>query len=86
MYPEKAMKILEEGFEDSMTVMNFTSKQMRVVLRTTNKLERINREFKDALTLFRYFPTWLLYNDLWGLWQWNAMTHLELKNYSIYKT
>ena len=28
MYLEKAMKILEEGFEDSMTVMNFTSKQM----------------------------------------------------------
>ena len=65
MYRKKAMKILEEGFEDSMTVMNFTSKQMRVALRTTNKLEKNKTvNLKDALTLFRYFPTWLLNNDL----------------------
>ena len=49
-----------------MTVMNFTSKQMRVALRTTNKLERINREFKRRSDVIQIFPTWLLYNDLWG--------------------
>ena len=63
---EKAMKILEEGFEDSMTVMNFTSKQMRVALRTTNKLERINREFKRRSDVIQIFPNMASVQRLMG--------------------
>lgn len=53
---EKAVKILEDGFEDCMTVMNFAGKTMRVILRTTNKLERINREFKRRSDVIQIFP------------------------------
>lgn len=52
---EKAMLILEEGFEDSMTVMNLP-KYIRVVVRTTNILERTNRELKEGQMLYKYFP------------------------------
>ena len=60
------MKVLEEGFEDSMTVMNFTSKQMRVALRTTNKLERINREFKRRSDVIQIFPNMASVQRLMG--------------------
>jgi len=52
---EKSMTILENGFEDSMTVMCLPE-YMRVVLRTTNILERLNRELKRRSDVIQVFP------------------------------
>lgn len=52
---EKAMRLLEEGFEDAMTVMNLP-KYIRIVLRTTNILERLNRELKRRSDVIQIFP------------------------------
>lgn len=52
---EKAMAILESGFEDSMTVMCLPE-YIRIVLRTTNILERLNRELKRRSDVIMVFP------------------------------
>lgn len=51
----KAMEILDKGFEDSMTVMRLPD-YIRVVLRTTNVLERLNRELKRRSDVIQVFP------------------------------
>ena len=51
----KAMEILDKGFEDSMTVMCLPD-YIRVVLRTTNVLERLNRELKRRSDVIQVFP------------------------------
>lgn len=51
----KAVKILEQGFEDSMTVMQLPE-YMRLKLRTTNWIERLNREFKRRADVIQIFP------------------------------
>jgi len=52
---EKSMKILEDGFEDSMTVMCLPE-YIRIVLRTTNIIERLNRELKRRSDVIQVFP------------------------------
>ena len=52
---EKAMRLLDEGFEDSMTVMALP-KQIRITLRSTNILERLNRELKRRSDVIQVFP------------------------------
>ena len=52
---EKAMEILDEGFEDAMTVM-MLPKYIRIALRTTNILERLNRELKRRSDVIQIFP------------------------------
>lgn len=52
---EKAMGILEGGFEDSMTVMCLPE-HIRIVLRTTNVIERLNRELKRRSDVIQVFP------------------------------
>ncbi|HIU25669.1 MAG TPA: transposase, partial [Candidatus Copromorpha excrementigallinarum] len=52
---EEAMQILEEGFEDAMTVMCLPE-YIRIVLRTTNILERLNRELKRRADVIQIFP------------------------------
>lgn len=52
---EKAMEILEAGFEDSMTIMCLPE-HVRIVLRTTNLVERLNRELKRRSNVIMIFP------------------------------
>ena len=49
------MEILDEGFEDAMTVM-MLPKYIRIALRTTNILERLNRELKRRSDVIQIFP------------------------------
>jgi len=52
---EKAMCCLDEGFEDAMTVMVFPEK-MRRELRTSNHIERLNKELKRRSNVIGVFP------------------------------
>lgn len=51
----RAMDILEKGFEDSMTVYGLPE-YIRITVRTTNILERMNREFKRRSDVIQIFP------------------------------
>lgn len=52
---EKAMKKLDEGFEDAMTIIDLPG-NTQVILRTTNILERLNRELKRRSDVIQVFP------------------------------
>ena len=49
------MQILDNGFEDSMTVMVLPNKY-RITLRSTNVLERENRELRRREKVIQIFP------------------------------
>jgi len=51
----KAMKTLEEGFEDAIAVLALPGKYRRR-LRTTNSLERLNEEIRRREKVIRIFP------------------------------
>ena len=52
---EKAMNILDNGFEDSMTIMCLPE-SFRLKLRSTNMIERFNRELKRRSDVVQIFP------------------------------
>ena len=52
---EKAMDILENGFEDSM-VVTLLPNEMRQSLRTSNTVERLNGELKRRSYVIKVFP------------------------------
>ena len=52
---EKAMQTLDNGFEDAMTVMQLPP-HMRLKLRSSNMIERLNREFKRRSQVVQIFP------------------------------
>ena len=52
---EKAVEILETGFEESMTA-RCLPEHLHVKLRTTNLLERLNRELKRRSDVIQVFP------------------------------
>ena len=49
------MSCLDEGFEDAMTVMVFPE-SMRRELRTSNHIERLNKELKRRSNVIGVFP------------------------------
>jgi transposase-like protein len=52
---EKAMQVLDRGFEDAMTVMQ-PPEHLRTKLRSSNMIERLNREFKRRSDVIQVFP------------------------------
>ena len=52
---EKSMEILDNGFEDSMTIMSLPT-EMRRPLRTSNIVERLNGELKRRSDVIKIFP------------------------------
>lgn len=52
---EAAMRCLDEGFEDSMTVMEFPE-NLRRYFRTSNHIERLNKELKRRSKVIGIFP------------------------------
>jgi putative transposase len=61
----KAVKLLEEGFEDAMAVMALPAKY-RKRLRTTNMQERLNEEIRRRERVIRIFPNDASANRLIG--------------------
>lgn len=51
----KAIAVLEEGFEDSVAVLNLPERY-RKRLRTTNSIERLNQEIRRRERVIRIFP------------------------------
>lgn len=49
------MKILDEGFEDAMTIMTLPL-TLRRYFRTSNHIERLNRELKRRSSVIGVFP------------------------------
>ena len=52
---EEAMKCLDDGFENAMTVM-LLPKYLRKYFRTSNHIERLNRELKRRSKVIGVFP------------------------------
>jgi putative transposase len=52
---EKALAILDEGFEDTIQYMNFPE-NIRIHIRSTNSLERLNQEVRRRERVIRIFP------------------------------
>ncbi|WP_455660922.1 transposase, partial [Pradoshia sp.] len=52
---EKALEVLDEGFEDSIQYMNYPENE-RPYIRSTNSLERLNQEVRRRENVIRIFP------------------------------
>ncbi|MBB6455437.1 transposase-like protein [Salirhabdus euzebyi] len=52
---EKAVSVLDEGFEDSIQYMNYPS-ELKHFIRSTNSLERLNQEIRRRERVIRIFP------------------------------
>ncbi|ETA81163.1 IS256 family transposase, partial [Youngiibacter fragilis] len=52
----KAMRILEEGFDDAVAILSLPEKY-RKRLRTTNSVERLNEEIRRRERVIRIFPS-----------------------------
>lgn len=61
----KAMEVLDNGFEDAMTVM-LLPEEIRIPLRTSNHLERENGELERRSSVISIFPNVASVNRLMG--------------------
>lgn len=81
---QKGLKILDEGFEDSLQFMNFPSK-VRVHIRSTNSLERLNQEVRRRERVIRIFPNHQSAFRLIGavLMEYDKQLRTKNKKYSL---
>lgn len=85
----KAMLILEEGFEDVMSVMNLPEKY-RKRLRTTNSIERLNQEIRRRDRVIRIYPNEASVIRLLGSVlieqdeKWSSKKYLDMDDYYQY--
>ena len=77
------MEILDEGFDDAMTVMELPH-QMRSVLRSTNHLERINGMLKARSKIIKIFPNEESVNRLMGAVLIEIHDKIQLNTQGIY--
>ena len=78
-----AMEILDEGFDDAMTVMELPH-QMRSVLRSTNHLERLNGMLKARSKIIKIFPNEESVNRLMGAVLIEIHDKIQLNTQGIY--
>lgn len=83
---EKAMSCLDEGFEDAMTVMVLPPK-IRKKLRTSNHIERLNKELKRRSKVIDVFPNQESLIRLMGavLFERNEANNLD-RHQAVFKT
>lgn len=79
----EAMEILDEGFDDAMTVMELPH-QMRSVLRSTNHLERLNGMLKVRSKIIKIFPNEESVNRLMGAVLIEIHDKIQLNTQGIY--
>lgn len=79
----EAMEILDEGFDDAMTVMELPH-QMRSVLRSTNHLERLNGMLKARSKIIKIFPNEESVNRLMGAVLIEIHDKIQLNTQGIY--
>ena len=79
----EAMEILDEGFDDAMTVMELPH-QMRSVLRSTNHLERLNGMLKARSKRIKIFPNEESVNRLMGAVLIEIHDKIQLNTQGIY--
>ena len=77
------MEILDEGFDDAMTVMELPH-QMRSVLRSTNHLERLNGMLKARSKIIKIFPNEESVNRLMGAILIEIHDKIQLNTQGIY--
>ena len=77
------MEILDEGFDDAMTVMELPH-QMRSVLRSTNHLERLNGMLKARSKIIKIFPNEESVNRLMGAVLIEIHDKIQLNTQGIY--
>ena len=70
---EEVMRCLEEGFESAMTVMHL-DEYLRRYYRTSNHLERLNKELKRRSKVIGISPTGTRCFVLWALYWWSTTT------------
>jgi transposase-like protein len=78
---EKALAILDEGFEDTIQYMNFPE-GIRIHIRSTNSLERLNQEVRRRERVIRIFPNSQSAYRLVGA----VLMHHHLSDYSKRKS
>lgn len=86
-----ALKIIETGFEDSLTVLNFPL-YYQTKLRTTNHIERLNREIRrreQVITIFNgidnvYRIVGSVLMEINESWMKNRV-HIDMKKYKEFK-
>ena len=79
-----AMACLEEGFEDSMTVMTLPE-QLRKYFRTSNHIERLNKELKRRSNAIGVFPNGGSVIRLMGMLLLEYHEKLQVKRREFYK-
>lgn len=78
---EKSLAILDEGFEDTIQYMNFPD-DIRVHIRSTNSLERLNQEVRRRERVIRIFPNSQSAYRLVGA----VLMHYHMSDYSKRKS